>query len=544
MKRRLVAVLLTAALLVSIAVCAGAVVFFDTQNHWAVSYIDKATSLGLFAGIDEQHFLPDADMTRAMFVTVLGRAAGIEPTDYETEFLAQYFTDVQADAYYAPFVAWAVSVGVTEGVGDGKFAPDLPVSREQTACFIHSYFKVCGFMAEESAQEEENERPLLPEEMRRPEITQEQIDILTSKTADTELPPDDLPPEETDAPDETDTPEETDEPVETVFSDADTIAVWAQNSVELLKDSGLFAGAPDGAGGYLFMPQKTASRAESAVVFCKLQTLLSDFVPPEQIVANNIIMNLDSAELAIGTSINLSATVFPLEADNQRVLWYTTNRAVLTVDSAGCVTAIAEGEAQVRARTANGIEAVCAVTVTQPLQEQPDIYAPVSWYDKCMLVFGELLNDPRLAYANNEEALQHMTTIVVPAWDIDVNGEKYTRYFNLTIHENVAQIVAQIFDEIYALPEQVPIHSLGGYRWDGKCEHSVGLAIDINPMENYYCTNDGTAVVGKYFKPGEDPYSIPVMGSVDQIFANYGFKRGIYWSNGYKDYMHYSYFGT
>ena len=39
-------------------------------------------------------------MTRGMFVTALGRLAGIDQADYKTG----KFTDVKADAYYAPYV--------------------------------------------------------------------------------------------------------------------------------------------------------------------------------------------------------------------------------------------------------------------------------------------------------------------------------------------------------------------------------------------------------------------------------------------------------
>ena len=50
--------------------------------------------------------------------------------------------------------------------------------------------------------------------------------------------------------------------------------------------------------------------------------------------------------------------------------------------------------------------------------------------------------------------------------------------------------------------------------------------------------------VGDYWKPGEDPYSIPLDGEVARIFAKYGFKQGAYWNSGAKDYMHFSFFGT
>ena len=171
--------------------------------------------------------------------------------------------------------------------------------------------------------------------------------------------------------------------------------------------------------------------------------------------------------------------------------------------------------------------------------------ANMSESEKLQLVFGRTnISDPRSVYSNDTEARSHMTTITVKTWDLDSSGEKYTRLWNLTVQENIAPTVEAIFGEIYALPEQPLIHSLGGYRWAGLSEHSVGLAVDVNPNENYYCDPNGKALTGSYFRPGEDPYSIPVGGSIDQIFAKYGFTRGIYWRSGYKDYMHYSFFGT
>ncbi len=171
--------------------------------------------------------------------------------------------------------------------------------------------------------------------------------------------------------------------------------------------------------------------------------------------------------------------------------------------------------------------------------------ASMSKREKLIMIFGTAnISDYRSVYSSSAEARTHMTTIKVRTWDIGSDGDKYTRTWNLTVHENIAPTVQAIFDEIYALPEKPPIHSLGGFRWANHSEHSVGLALDVNARENYYCDPNGHALTGSYFRPGEDPYSIPVGGSVDQIFAKYGFKRGIYWQNGYKDYMHYSFFGT
>ena len=177
--------------------------------------------------------------------------------------------------------------------------------------------------------------------------------------------------------------------------------------------------------------------------------------------------------------------------------------------------------------------------------DEPLANANMSKNEKLRFVFGTTnISDYRRVYSTSAEAQANMTTITVKTWDYNSSGSKYTRTWSMKVHKNIAATVRAIFEEIYELPEKPVVHSLGGYRWDGASEHSVGLAIDINPNENYYCDPNGNALTGSYFHPDSDPYSIPVGGSIDQIFSKYGFTRGIYWRNGYKDYMHYSFFGT
>ena len=77
--------------------------FTDIHNHWAADNILFAASRGLLSGTSDTTFSPNTGMTRGMFVTALGRLAGINPDSYKTG----KFTDVKADAYYAPYVNWA-----------------------------------------------------------------------------------------------------------------------------------------------------------------------------------------------------------------------------------------------------------------------------------------------------------------------------------------------------------------------------------------------------------------------------------------------------
>ena len=63
-------------------------------------------------------------------MTFLFRAAKAEASG------APDFRDVAADAYYAAAVKWATDTGITQGVGDGLFAPDQLCTRSQIVTFL------------------------------------------------------------------------------------------------------------------------------------------------------------------------------------------------------------------------------------------------------------------------------------------------------------------------------------------------------------------------------------------------------------------------
>ena len=112
------------------------------------------------------------------------------------------------------------------------------------------------------------------------------------------------------------------------------------------------------------------------------------------------------------------------------------------------------------------------------------------------------------------------------------------------VHHAIADKVKLVFEDIYNGPEKFPIKDVGGYAWrGGRSEHNGGTAIDINANENYCIYNNGT-VIGKYWKPYEDVYSIKPYGDVVNAFERHGFTwGGDSWRNP-KDYMHFSYLGT
>ena len=115
--------------------------FTDIHNHWAADNILFAASRGLLSGTSDTTFSPGTGMTRGMFVTALGRLAGINPDSYQTG----KFTDVKADAYYAPYVNWAAQNGIVEGITATTFAPDTNINREQMAVIMANYAKKLGY---------------------------------------------------------------------------------------------------------------------------------------------------------------------------------------------------------------------------------------------------------------------------------------------------------------------------------------------------------------------------------------------------------------
>ena len=54
------------------------------------------------------------------------------------------FADVSAGAWYAKAVRWAVSAGIAEGYSAGRFGPDRAVSREQLSVMLYRYAKYRG----------------------------------------------------------------------------------------------------------------------------------------------------------------------------------------------------------------------------------------------------------------------------------------------------------------------------------------------------------------------------------------------------------------
>lgn len=111
-------------------------------GQWYYSAIEFVVENGYFNGVSENSFAPNDPMTRAMFVTVLGRYAGVDASAAETSVSA--FVDVAPGSYYYGYVGWAVENGIVLGFSETVFGQADFVTREQVAVFLYRYAQLVG----------------------------------------------------------------------------------------------------------------------------------------------------------------------------------------------------------------------------------------------------------------------------------------------------------------------------------------------------------------------------------------------------------------
>ena len=500
MRKRIVSLAITLVLLLSMIPAVSAAEeslpahgMTDIVGHWAENDIAWVIEMGLFNGTSATTFNPNGTMTRGMFVTVLGRYAGVDPADYSDWYLPELYTDVNPNAYYAPYINWATRHGITSGTGVGTFSPDAPITREQMAVLMVRFASCYGY-AFESIRE--------------------------------------------DVPDS--------------FADTASISGYAINAVDVMRQSGIITGRSNSQGTFDFAPQALAVRSECAAVFHRL---MSSLVIDEEFLFDELlaidILDFDGCELAAGDSFRLNYEILPAMPTNGTLLWVSSDPSVLSVTADGQITVNGAGQADIYVYDCNGVYDCTTIFVEEPVEEPPVYigYKGESYESKCMNIFGKVVDDPRHPYKNNskpDEFLANIVDVTVQVWDFKKGSttEKVTKTKTIQVHKNLAATVEALFAEIYACEEQYPINYLGGYRWSSKSEHTPGLAIDVNYESNPYMDPNGKIITGERWDPENDPYCIPIGGEIEQIFEKYGFRRGTWWSSGYKDYMHFSFFGT
>jgi pullulanase len=99
-------------------------------GHWAEDAIRELAARGIIKGVTAKKFAPAADVSRAEFTAMLVRALELKSEGQGS------FSDVPAAAWYAADVTAASEAGIITGRGDGTFAGDRAVSREEMAVML------------------------------------------------------------------------------------------------------------------------------------------------------------------------------------------------------------------------------------------------------------------------------------------------------------------------------------------------------------------------------------------------------------------------
>ena len=115
------------------------------QDAWYYSAMDHGASVGYFQG---RVMNADGILTRGMFTELLYRRA--EQTDIEV--MDMPFSDVPESAYYADAVKWAYANHVINGMGNGRFEPERPVTRQEMARIFAAYLDLTPFAGNSTVQ--------------------------------------------------------------------------------------------------------------------------------------------------------------------------------------------------------------------------------------------------------------------------------------------------------------------------------------------------------------------------------------------------------
>ena len=127
---------LTALLTLALLLPMGALAFEMediSPDDWFYRYVMRGLDFGLITGTSEDsfHFEPNRPVTRAEFVTMLGRLH---------EYQDGNSIDHPADgAFYGRYLAWAVEHGIVLGDQHGDLMPRALITREQMAVMVYRY---------------------------------------------------------------------------------------------------------------------------------------------------------------------------------------------------------------------------------------------------------------------------------------------------------------------------------------------------------------------------------------------------------------------
>ena len=170
-------------------------------NAWYSNAVGFVAARDISTGTVNGKFSPEEKLTRGQFLVMVMRAYGIKPDENAKENFAD-----AGNTYYTDYLAAAKSLGITDGIGDNKFAPKKEITRQEMAALLYN--------------------------------TLDSIDELPEGTAEKSL---------------------------SDFGDANQVAPWAKDAMTLFVKTGIITGSGD-----QITPASTSNRAQMAQILYNL----------------------------------------------------------------------------------------------------------------------------------------------------------------------------------------------------------------------------------------------------------------------------------
>ena len=107
--------------------------YSDTEGKACEGAVNVLSALGVVDGFTDGTYKPEQTVTRAQMAKLIVAALGV--SEYATAKNSSY-TDMGSAQWAIPVVEYATNLGIINGVGNGKFAPNKTVTYEQVATMI------------------------------------------------------------------------------------------------------------------------------------------------------------------------------------------------------------------------------------------------------------------------------------------------------------------------------------------------------------------------------------------------------------------------
>lgn len=116
------------------------------ESDWFFKGVEYVVDKGIMSGVSENEFAPSGKLTRAMLVQMLYNMESRPACDAENAFI-----DVPVGQWYTDAVIWANDAKIVSGIGEGLFAPNMEITREQMVAMLYNYAKYKGYDVTASA---------------------------------------------------------------------------------------------------------------------------------------------------------------------------------------------------------------------------------------------------------------------------------------------------------------------------------------------------------------------------------------------------------